>query len=208
MYIIGLDLGQAQDYTALVLIDKQTDIQIKSIKRFPKGTPYTDISDDVNTIIQYRLGNKCDLVVDYTGVGRAVVDQLRQRKLNPIPVSITSGNSMRFVHDSQSYNVPKNDIIAELTTLFERHLIKIPDGMIDNIDGQEVNYTKLIEDEVLNFQKQTTVNNHEIFNARQGTHDDIVLALGIACWYSNLTKPQSTLNPFDFAVGSNFKWER
>ena len=47
-YLLGLDLGQAQDYTALVIAEQhgrspQTDYDLRYLERVPLGTAYPTI---------------------------------------------------------------------------------------------------------------------------------------------------------------------
>ena len=86
---LGLDLGQAQDYSALVLVGQRpTDpaprpYVVAMLHRWPLGTPYPVIIEHTVATMrrpQVRQG-QATLLVDYTGVGRAVVDSVRQREI-------------------------------------------------------------------------------------------------------------------------------
>jgi hypothetical protein len=61
-YYAGLDLGQSADHTALAMIqkvpiyDKQTgkhssELHLRHLERFPLKTPYTDIADQVKSLL-------------------------------------------------------------------------------------------------------------------------------------------------------------
>src|SRR5262250_779870 len=87
-YFVGLDLGQAQDPTALCVLERQprtsaaqkpteTAYHIVGLKRYQLGTPYTEIVADMTALFERPALQHSTLVVDGTGVGRAVVDMLR-----------------------------------------------------------------------------------------------------------------------------------
>src|SRR6516165_9976008 len=97
-YILGLDLGQAHDYTALVILEKHQngsglpDYHARHIERYHLGTPYPVMVDQVCRTYghpQIRM-SKRDLVVDYTGAGRPVADMLKP--CGPVLVSIHGGD--------------------------------------------------------------------------------------------------------------------
>ena len=91
-FILGLDLGQTNDYSALIVAeqimpepatppaDTRPRYDVRHIERFPLGTPYPAIVDaTVETLERPELGDNVFLVIDGTGVGRAPVDMFRAR---------------------------------------------------------------------------------------------------------------------------------
>ena len=85
-YFIGLDLGQSQDYTAVSVLAETLDdgapkpkYQVGHLERFPLGTPYPDIVRAIVSLTERpELHGDWQLVVDAKGVGRPVVDLLRE----------------------------------------------------------------------------------------------------------------------------------
>src|SRR4051812_10912679 len=106
VFAIGLDLGQAQDYTALAAVrrvegadlecsnpDIPYQYHLRYLKRFPLGTPYPVIIDGVEEILGRRAFlDRSRLVVDSTGVGTPVVNELYERQLRPLPVLLTGAD--------------------------------------------------------------------------------------------------------------------
>ncbi len=112
-YILGLDLGQSQDFTALAVLQrasfpwlgKPTRYTCRVLRRWPVGTPYPEIAHSLRELMETRTASAllplagAPLVVDATGVGRAVVDLVR-----PIPqppgyvtsVVLTAGHTTTF----------------------------------------------------------------------------------------------------------------
>src|SRR5689334_15964654 len=112
-FTIGLDLGQAHDPSALVLLehhDGQSDAV--DIRRWPLGTPYPQIVADVVQLRALPALVDASLVVDGTGVGRGVVDMFRAGDARRIvPVLITSGAHAH--HDEHGYwLVPKKELVG------------------------------------------------------------------------------------------------
>ena len=184
-FVVGLDLGQAQDYTALTILEKpaieETEkpiMQIRHIERFNLGTPYPVIAKKVKSIMDRpELGRDARLVVDATGVGKAVVDLLRLEGLNClIPVTITGGDTV--IQDESGFKVPKRDLVAILQVLLQRQRLKV---------ASDLPLSQELANELLNFKMKINLKTaHDSYGAwREGTHDDIVLAAALAAWYAD-----------------------
>src|SRR5579883_998853 len=84
-YFVGLDLGQASDPTALAVLERPHVAQgsppvmrrppyaLRHLHRFPPGTPYQEVIDTVRRLLNTEPLPGAHLVLDQTGVGRAVV---------------------------------------------------------------------------------------------------------------------------------------
>ena len=71
-FIVGADIGQARDPTALAVIEAEAEmILVRHLERLPLGTPYPDAVKRIGEVVQTLPG--AELVVDATGVGRPVV---------------------------------------------------------------------------------------------------------------------------------------
>jgi len=180
-YILGLDLGQARDFTALTVIQKSDNTEetkaydLISLKRYPLGTSYPKIVENVNEIMnREELKEKSSLVADATGVGRPVIDLLKTKDLRPVGITITGGTEVS-VDSNGYYKVPKKDLISQLLILLETERLKI----IPTLDLAQTLIT-----EILNFKVKITESAHDTYESgREGIHDDLVLAAALACWY-------------------------
>lgn len=202
-FYVGLDLGQAQDYTALVVVEKQvteqstgqdTRLDVRHIERAPLGTPYPDVASRVKEIMgDSRLRTRYQdteamrmrhteprLVVDATGVGRAVVDILRKEGLTFTPVVITGGDTVGRADGT--YRVPKRDLVAAVQAGLQTGALKI---------ASELELAETLKSELLNFRiKVNEKTAHDSYEAwREGDHDDLVLATGLACWEASRPGP-------------------
>lgn len=180
-YLIGLDIGQIQDFTAICVIEKLGDINngnvyhVRHLKRFTLGTSYPEIVDSVDRLITRKpLEGNAHLVVDSTGVGSPVVDMFRQSGMYPIiAVTITGGNEVN--RNGVDYKVPKRDLVSNLQVLFQSGLLKIAKDLPD---------ARTLIEELLNFKVKISNKGHDSYEAwRENIHDDLVLSVCLAVWY-------------------------
>ncbi|MFL5330038.1 MAG: hypothetical protein ACJ8C4_14125 [Gemmataceae bacterium] len=199
-YVIGLDLGQAQDYTALAVMERPEPIRevlpvysLRHLQRFPLGTPYTEIVPAIAKLATMKPLDSPTIVVDYTGVGRALVDMLRRAgtRSRIVPVTITGGQHVTQNEDG-SYGVPKKELVTRMQLLLQARRLKVA-ATLPEADT-------LIE-EMQNFRVKITMAANETFGAwREGQHDDLVLAVAVAGWWSEKFQ-RYTLRPEDICTG-------
>jgi len=179
-FLLGLDLGQVRDYTALSIIEKITEddteaiYHLRHIQRFPLKTTYPEIVDKVCDIFNSdKISKYSRLIVDATGVGRPVVDLFKKKQLYPKAITITGGYDV--IKDNGEYKVPKRDLVTNLQVLFQQEKLKI---------AEDLQEAKTLVQELLNFKVKIKDNARESFEAwREGIHDDLVLAVALACWW-------------------------
>ena len=196
---MGLDLGQSQDFTAIAVLQraelvgewdpvvfarrKTTALRLRHLERIPLGTPYTEVVDRVVAVTRSAdLAGRCDLIADATGVGRPVMDMLRRAELGCRrlwPVVITSGDLER--HADGHYRVPKRDLIVGLQLLLQRRGLQIAEGM---------KFGPVLAREMAEMRVKITPSGNEQYGAwREGEHDDLVLAVALACWGARRVYP-------------------
>ena len=119
--------------------------------------------------------------MDATGVGRPVVDLLRKAptNCNLLPAIITSGD--RETRDGDYYRVPKKDLITGLQVLLQLGALRIAAGL---------QHGPTLVKEMQEMRVKVTSSGHEQFEAwREGTHDDLVFAVALACWAAKKMYP-------------------
>jgi hypothetical protein len=203
IYVAGLDLGQTQDYTGLVIIEaKGTDLRVPYEGVHPElGLPTTEwlhvetppiVSLDVRHIERFALNTKYSQIalemaqrlrgmpqpryfaLDQTGVGMGVFEMMAN--LRPIGITITGGNDTQML-SPQQFRVPKRDLMASLQVPFQNGIIRIAKGLP---------HAALLMRELQNFRVKISSNGRDTYEAwREADHDDLVLAAGIAAWLSN-----------------------
>jgi len=176
-YVCGVDLGQAHDPTAIAVVRRLDDgsrpiFQCGHLERLPLGTSYPNI---VSRVLQQLrrppLAGKSELVIDFTGVGRPVIDLFVGRGVTPVGVTITGGDVV--TNDGPVWRVPKLILVSRVQALLHSGQLKIHRSLAD---------APALVSELQDFRCHVTANGHWTFNARSGKHDDLVLALAIALW--------------------------
>jgi len=182
-FYIGLDLGQAADYSALVVNERAQIIEtgrttvyhrIRWLHRYPLGTAYPAIVESVGRVLAQlpEARDKPELWIDQTGVGRGVSDIFRAAGMRPVCVSITGGTAVnRVVWDD--IRVPKRELASVTQAVLQTGRVTI---------AADLPFARVLEDELSNFRVKITTTGNETFEGRSGVHDDLVLALAIALW--------------------------
>ena len=174
-HTLGLDLGQQNDYTVLTVAepvfatDGSLTIKVPHIYRFPLRMSYVFVVAYLKKFIEHRELEDYVLVVDYTGVGRPVVDLLKDHGLNTIGLTVTGGLKSNWA-TGRSVTVPKIELISRLQVAIQYGTLQLAKG-IDCMDT-------LIK-ELINF----TLTKGVKMEASSGHHDDIVMSLAMAVWY-------------------------
>jgi hypothetical protein len=181
-------LGQAQDYTAIAIVDRidmpptakarrmEYTYHLRYLHRPPLGTRYPDIVNHVLGLLgQTPLTRQTPLIVDKTGVGSAVVDMFAAQGVRPRAVTITGGSEANR-EDPYNLKVPKRELASTLVALYQGRRLKTAEGL-------ELAPTLL--NELVNFKVKINIATaNETYEAwRESIHDDLVLAVALACWY-------------------------
>ncbi len=114
-YYVGLDLGQAADYSALAILERHgkeddCEFRCRHLQRWALKTPYPAIVADTVRMMnsaELRATDQPTLAVDATGVGAPVVDLFKRERMSAAfyPVTITGGDTPSY--DSGAWRVPK-----------------------------------------------------------------------------------------------------
>jgi hypothetical protein len=188
-YTIGLDLGQAQDFSAMVIVEESDDRarhDVREIKRWPLGTAYPAIVADIKALMATPLLQDPALVADATGCGRPVIDLFAASDVRVTGVMITAGGQAN--RDEHGYwLVPKRDLVSTVQIGLQSETLKIARSLPE---------APVLTQELLNFQAKITTAANDTYGAwRDGSHDDIVLALAIALWHTRQHQPPVIVAP-------------
>ena len=193
-FIVGLDLGQSQDPTALAAIerlwrvDSEPDLHIRHLERFQLGTPYPAIVASVLAMLATSELKGAALLVDATGVGAAVVDLFRAADLPLIAVSVHGGDTASG-SDTAGYRVPKRDLVGSAQVALQQQRLKIAAALPE---------AATLVKELLAYRVTISATGHDSYAAwREQDHDDLVFAVALACWYAERPQPR----PFTAVVG-------
>jgi hypothetical protein len=181
-FYFGLDLGQTTDPTAGVVLESEGEGEariylIRHIEEFALGTPYPCIIDQVQGLLaKPPLHKHCTLVIDHTGVGRAIYDMFAEAKLSPIGITITAGKAWHRDSETQ-YVVAKELLVGIVQKFLQRERLR---------SSVRVKHSRLLQQELRNFRVKLTKSANEQYgpDVRESQHDDVVLATAVALWYA------------------------
>jgi hypothetical protein len=189
----GLDLGQVVDFSALAVLERArrpdadrpgklvSHFSVRSLKRWPLGTPYTQIVADLAKYLADPILDNPVLAADQTGVGMAVIDLIRAAKLPARlePVVITGGHAITR-DERQAWHCPKKELASLLQVLFQHRRVAIA-----NFPERE-----LLVRELRSFTARITSTGNEDYSSwREKDHDDLVLAVALAAWVAERPRP-------------------
>jgi hypothetical protein len=194
-YLIGLDIGMMQDYSALCMIEQIEEVKpanlverilehyevrynLTHIEQFPLGTQFPAVVKRVSEIVynpEIERNNK--LIIDATGIGEAIVQMFREKSILPVSIVITGGAEVTKPRSKyEIYHVPKRDLVSALMKIVQSGRFKIADGLA---------LGRLFDEQLSMFHytlnKKTGHDSYEA--AKDSIHDDIVLAAALAAWY-------------------------
>ena len=185
---LGLDLGQASDYSALAILEKNwMRLTVNHLERLHLGMSYPDQVNYINSTIHREplRDNRQTLVADYTGVGRPVIDMLLSKGLDPVALSIHGGDRAIWSKDGRIVKTPKRDLASCLQVLAQDNRLKI---------AKNLQFGPILAEELANFRVKIDIKSgHDSYGSwRENEHDDLVLAVAIAAWASeNHPRPRA-----------------
>ncbi len=198
MFTIGLDLGQRNDPSAVVMVEQRRHpyrqgndpvLRVRMAERIPLGTGFGEVAQMMRHVVQvanreaWQVGvrSACKLVIDATGLGRPVVEMVKDAVtgLTPgcsiIAVTITSGDKQHYRSgEGSSMNVPKQDLIAELQLALDSQELK---------SAARMREAGTLTRELLDMRMHQRQTRYVRYGADgTGQHDDLVIALALAVW--------------------------
>ena len=192
-YFIVLDLGQAKDFTAVAIVEGlvyHDHYRCVYLERM-RGISYPKIIQKIEDLVHSEpicWGN-LHLVVDKTGVGAPVVDAMFEKNLNPVGITITGGDKpvCTYLNEwktRQAWTCPKRDLVHNLLLMAQSKKLTILDHLRD---------AQVLLTEMQNMRSKIDIKRgNDSYSAwRESDHDDLVLALALAAWWT-LKRPVPT----------------
>jgi hypothetical protein len=191
MFFVGLDLGRRRDFSAVAVVEREEErvvysaarfrsMRVRHLERLPLGTSYVRVVSRVSEIMQHPAlaqppsGQGSRLVVDATGVGAPVVEMLRAARpaCRVTAVTITSGD--RAHGGGEEWHVPKKDLMSGLQVLLEEGQLGI---------HRKLSESAALMRELTSIRLRPGNGGHVGMGADGcGEHDDLALAVALACW--------------------------
>ncbi len=191
-FSVGLDLGQAGEFSALSAVEvhepdpryrwsrepqQERQLYLRYLQRWPRGASYAEIAADVSSLLGTPPLKNAALVVDQTGAGRPVVDMVRKqirqliREVRLVRVTITGGHTTHY--NSDCY-VPKTELVSVMQVLLQSRRLHFAKGLA---------HGEVLVKELQNFRiKRPAPTTEQMIDWREGEDDDLVFAVALACW--------------------------
>jgi hypothetical protein len=186
-FVLAADLGQSTDPTAIAVLEHRETwrehfkggrkliserFDVRHLARLPLGLSYPSVVQEVAMMLgRAPLAGKCELVIDETGVGRAVADIFDTSGLKPTRVTITAGGEQTFA--GHSWHVAKQILISTLDARLHKGELRFAAELLE---------AETMKEELKDFRRKVSIAGRYSFEARVGKHDDLVLAVAIALW--------------------------
>jgi len=210
--LIGVDLGQQRDYTAISVTERvavETGRQVKEerydsslesyfaapvpevaaeyrvrhLERPPLGTPYTKVVDRVVELVK-KIGGEPALVVDATGVGRPVTDMLWKTLSAELTgtTTVVTPCNVTITGGDSVTRSPDGGFRVPKRDLVSAALVLMQNERLKIAEALELKETLVRE--LLAFRVKINIATaHDSYEAwREGDHDDLVLSVALACW--------------------------
>lgn len=188
--VIGVDIGQRRDPTAIAVVEvemrpvatevlrtEEAHYLVRFLGRLPLGTTYPDVVRRIERLcrqVRDRSRRAPILFVDATGVGLPVVDQIRASRpeVQRLEAVLFTGGHRRTERLGEGRVIlGKAFMVSRLQALLQCHRIHLPQSPEASVLAREL----------LDFEIRVDENAHQRSGAfRVGTHDDLVTALGLA----------------------------
>jgi hypothetical protein len=192
-HMLGLDLGQRSDPSALTVTQERTPLRmgpageglvpdgdpvyrVVHIDRFDLGTPYPEVVRRVAAVQRApETGDDPDLVMDATGIGAPVVDQVKEEGLRPVQIKFTGGEDVSRDRRARTYGVPKQDLATVVQSLLQAGRLEIVEGL---------DHAETLAQEMKHFRVKISDSGHARFEHATEAHtDDVLLSMACALWY-------------------------
>jgi len=199
--IIGVDFGQAQDFTAIAYglyggevefpaVDPngpsklEPILNLKYLRRLQLGMSYEDQVRKLRALydqVHGETGQRPLLIVDGTGVGRAITEMVRKAGMPCIMVTVTGGSKPN--KEGSNWTIPKKDLVGPAQLGIQNRTIKLAKGLA---------HAEILVKELQNFHhKQNIATGNDTFEAhRESDHDDLVFAVSLVAYaFRTSTEP-------------------
>jgi hypothetical protein len=162
VYIMGVDLGQSMDPTAVCVIEHR-----KTFKHHHSGKYRNQASErfDVRHLARLPLG------LSYPSIVAEVCDLLDVAGLRATRVTITAGDTQSWADGG--WHVSKTILISTLDARLHTGELRF---------AKELTEADTMAEELRDFRRHVSASGRFQYEARATKHDDLVLAVAIALW--------------------------
>ncbi|MCX7314362.1 MAG: hypothetical protein NTV56_22290 [Alphaproteobacteria bacterium] len=202
-YVVGVDLGQSSDPTAIAVLHHRSGVldtnseferhcnigrkpqtpcvrtDVRHLERLPLGMSYPAVVQHVANLLIRAPLQDAELVIDETGVGRAVGDIFIDAGMKPQRISITAGTEATWAGRDR-WHVAKTILISTVDAMLHTGTLRFAAALRE---------ADAMAEELKDFRRKLSDAGRATYAARTGRHDDLVLAVAIGCWWINRPPP-------------------
>ncbi|CAJ0879411.1 hypothetical protein AMST5_03058 [freshwater sediment metagenome] len=184
---VGLDIGIAQDHSALVVggawqSGGRQIVGIFQVQQFPLGTPLDEVADFATAIAKHL---RCRIVFDSSN--NSAFASLLAARLGPNPANALVAGVITNSLDHAAQPTPMQlSLAGQLAsiprwTLSKRELIESVSAEIDSgtLRIGHAGDWEALRNELLGMERTVRQSGSVAYSAPQGKHDDIVMALAL-----------------------------
>ena len=166
-FCVGVDLGKKRDHSAVAVVQllANGEVRLIHLHRFLLGTPYASVIGYVKALAD-RYQTVEAIYVDQTGIGEYVTEDMTTIIANTRGVVLTTQK--------------KEETLSHLRELMQTCKLSMP-------------YDSQLIAEIHCEKYELTKTGHVIFSHPEGTHDDRLWALALACISTRKTESPSKL---------------
>lgn len=182
-YIVSMDPAQLHDYSALAVLEKtDTTYRILSLKH-KQHLPYTEIVEwakkvFLNPKFSKDVTSPPVFVLDIGGVGMAIKDMMTAAKVETVGIQYTGGAAVS--KEGDNWHVSKSFIVGKFLAAWDEGRVLMPSG---------ASFLDMFQGELRAFRGEMSAQGRAKFEAEQGEHDDLVMAVGQGVWYGEQAGP-------------------
>lgn len=211
-WVLGWDPAQSGDSSALVLCERRREpidpddngvnphtlrqrlsepiIWVRHLERLPQRMTYPKQLRYVQSLLaSSQLRDKrVELVIDRTGVGRAIGDQAKEMGLRPTLLTITSGSNPGR-DDDGAMRVPKLELVSCLQSCLHNGELRYPSRHPE---------TQELMRQLASFTATMNASGAASFEGANSSHDDYPLALSYCTYQLRMRRGNSfTTEPLE-----------
>ncbi len=183
MFFLGMDLGQQRDHTAIVVVERLGQsklLVVRWVERIALGTPYVRVVERLKEIVRSgEFFGRVRVAVDGGSMGSPVMEMIGLAGLGCDVAAVVStagskakSGGLRGI--GSWYTVPKKDLLGEVLVRLEKRELRFAKDL-----PELGNLLKELKDMQMTVSAKDSV---RMGADGSGQHDDLVIALALACW--------------------------
>jgi len=196
-YIVSASLGTGIEPTAIAVLEQQIQngdrwlaktaaLRLRYLERMSLSATYPDIVAQISTLLNaeeikdVEACGETDVVLDVTGVGRAILELFTRDRIAPI-VAIITGAGVQEEEIDDLWRLPKRELVGTLRVVYEEKRLKM---------AESLDLVPALLDELRRFKmRPPRIDPNDPESWREAESDDLVFAVGLACWRASRNVP-------------------